>query len=330
MGLFLIMSLFSGGCSFLGQHAQTNQDQLQEGPAPDYTSIDAALKDPSPTLRIQAAEALKNIKHKTAINKLIMAAYDNADNTEVSSAITKALIAYGKNVIEPVKSSIWVDKSFDVQKIAFNVLSGVEEPPEFYKEAWTKFSNIPSSEQSSKLRIDMATFLIAKYTKENDYALPKIILLLSDPDNALTEVVIKKISEWKDPNAVKYLENLYLENRNNYPVVLNILKVMNTYPPLSDKNSIVPVDISIFLNTFGNYDKNIQKQSYIGIKNFGFNDKDGRILKFLKRFENCNIDIIRANTFELIQLLQNRKLPPDVKEPQFIEPVSQKRDEFCY
>ena len=330
IGLFLLVSLSSGGCSFLGVQTQTNQNQLQEGPPPDYTSIDAALQDPSPIVRIQAIEALKNIKHKTAINKLIKTTYNNADNKDVSSAITKALITYGKDVIEPIKTSIWIDKSFDVQKVAFDVLSGVEEPPEFYKEVCTKFSNIPSTEQSSKLRISMATFLITKYTKEKEFALPKIILLLSDSDKELTNIVIRRISDWKDPNAVKYLENLYLENRNNYPVVLNILKVMNTYPPLSDKNSNVPVDISIFLNTFGSYDKKVQEQSYLGLKNFGFNDKDGRMLKFLKRFENCDIDTIRANAFELIQVLQNRKLPPDKPEPQFIEPASQRKDEFCY
>ena len=70
----LLLLMLSGSTFFTGctpAPPPVQQQTQQEGPAPDLSAIQSALNDPSPLVRKQAVENLKQYTHSTIIPMLI-------------------------------------------------------------------------------------------------------------------------------------------------------------------------------------------------------------------------------------------------------------------
>lgn len=328
IALTLIVGGCGGGCPNPDQQASQN---APEGPAPDYKSIDAGLMDASQIVRMQSAQTLANVKHSSAIPKLIQVVKDNKTDMDIVNVAVKGLISQGERCVEPVRAGLWEDKDLVSQYAGLKVLSGVLKKEVFIPEAVEKFYNVPFSEESKQLRKEIATFVLNNTDKNNNKIMADIVSFIQDDDPAVSTLAAVTLSEWKDPKVVKNLIDLYYIKRENPDVVRSILDVLVAYPaPDPAKSQELSLsDITVFLETFGSYDRRIEDASYQGLKNFAYNDKDGKIVNYIRRFSQCDDDNVRAHVVDLVQIISTKQWPANIPVPTFEIPSNKTREGYC-
>jgi len=330
LSLLLVLILFLpliGGC--LPKPQQANQTN-QEGPPPDLTNIQKALMDPSKTVRRQALETLKQYTHSAAIQVYIDAIIDNYDDSDTTKIAVDGLKKFKEKAVDPVKKDLWNNQLTTIQFLAFNVLSEVDKKEDFYPQVQDRFYMTPYTKENEEFRAKMAEFLLRNADKTKPNTLADIVAMLTVPDPKVVEFSARKLSEWKDPHAEDLLVKLYA-NSNNDPIITGaILNVLRNYDVPSVKTKETSIhDISVFLDSFGSYDKKVQEYSYQGLKSFGYKDKDDKILPYIKRFENCDSDVIRSNVVDLLNSLPMKQYPQDITPPTFTIPTAHGRKGFC-
>lgn len=325
--LFIVVLPILVGC--LGQPQQTAQAP-QEPPPPDLTNIELALRDPSPLVRKQAVENLKQYSHSVVMNTLIGAIKDNSDNKELVDSAVVGVVAYKDAAIDPVKKELWNSQNPLVALSGLTILSQIGKKEEFYPEVQTKFYNTPYNEETTLLRRELASFITKNARKDDQTAITDTVAMLSDADPDIAALATKQLSTWKNPLAIDRITELYYNNTTNPDIVTAILNVLNNYDaPTANNEGTALTDISIFLETFGCYNETIQKGSYEGLKKFGYNDQGKQILNYIKRFDTCDNDLVRSHVLDLLQTLSVKQYPADAKAPIFKLPLVRTRDGFC-
>lgn len=324
--LFGIVPLLSS-CFGPPQQGATNQVAPA---APDFTAIDNALKDPSPIVRKQAVENLKQYNHIAVIDIAIRAIKENIDDTSLINSAVSVIIIYKDQAIEPVKKAFWDDPNVKLQLIGYNILSNIIKTEDFYKDVQTRFYELPQNEETATFREVLASYMGQNATKGNADQLTNLVAMLSDADASVVNTAVGILFTWKDPAAIESIMTLYYQSKNDPEISNAVLDVLSNYDaPAADNKATALTDMSIFLDTFGSYDSEMQLKSYTGLKKFGYNDADGKIVNYIKRFENCDNENVRSNVLELLQTLPAKQYPQGVTPPTFQIPPSVHKEGFC-
>ncbi|MGD9579899.1 MAG: HEAT repeat domain-containing protein [Vampirovibrionia bacterium] len=326
--LFVVM--LAAGCNQNQQQvAPTAPVQAQqEGEAPDYTAIRKALKDPSPLVRSQAVLNLAEFKHSSVIDEYLQALQDNIDDKDVYNLCIKGIKAQGESAIPKVKETLWNNKSLTLQKVGLDILSQIEKPENFYADVVNRYYETPFESGASRYRQAMVQYIANNTAKDNLEAIADMVVMLKDKDSKIVQIVTKALSAFQSKDIQEQIVSVYESDPDNQNVVLAVLTVLNSYGVPTEQNPVPVKDLKVYMSTFGSYDKDIQKQSYIGMRAFAYDDKDGQIMNFLKSFQNCDYDVVRSNVVELLQIVPKNTYP-EGQEPMFSFPKG-KRQGYCH
>lgn len=327
IGFLLVM--FVSGC---GQNQQAVQQtapvQAQnEGEAPDYTAIRKALKDPSPLVRSQAVLNLSAYTHSSVIDEYLNALRANINDAETSRLCIRGIKAQGEKAVPKVKELLWNDKSLVFQKVGLDLLSQIEKPEAFYPEVVNRYYETPYESGASRYRQDMVKYISNNIPKEDLEAVADLVVMLKDKDPKVVEIVTRALSALQSKEVQEQVITVYDNDPENANVVLAVLTVLNSYGAPTEVNPAPVKDLKVYMHTFGSYDKDIQNQSYIGMKAFAYDDKEGKILNYLKSFQNCDYDVVRSNLVDLMQVVPKNTYP-EGQEPTFSFPKG-KRQGYC-
>lgn len=330
----LVMLMSSIAVTSCNNQAKNNQQQVvqkaPEGPAPDYTAIRQALKDPSPVVRTQALKNLATIKHSSAIEQYIDIAKTVEYDPKTKDHIINGLSAFKEQAIEPIMASLWEEKSPVLQEIAFRVLANVDDKEKVLPMVINKYYATPPTEGNAVLRTALVKYFGNNLDPEDTSQLTDLTLILKDSDPGVVRTAFKALREVKTPLLVEKLTKLYLDNKDNTLILYYANALLAEYPGIDPKNNPVPVgDLTIFLYGFGSYDEKIQNYSHKGLKRFAYNDANGQIMTYLKSFENCDYDLVRSHVFDLVSTIDKNKYP-EGKEPKFELPKGYNRPGFCH
>jgi hypothetical protein len=307
---------------------------VEETPPPDYTVIDAALKDPSQGVKLQAIAHLKQIDHITALDRLLQVIMDNPEDRKIAYPAADGLIKFGDKAINPVKDNLWNSRYMPAQEAAFKVLSAVNNTPEFYQEAKERFyaRDIQYNIESAFYRQMLARYLVENADKENIDTIPDIIAMIQLPDEQVANMAGDKVAEWKDNRVIDPLFQVFYNDRKNSLVATNTLKILYAFdvPDHGVNPTQMLDDITLLLETFGSYHIDIEDNSYKALKKFAYGDPDGLIVNYIKKFENCNDELVRTHVIDLLQTLPQKQYPPGVTPPAFEIPTNTDRGpDYC-
>lgn len=330
----LMMVILAGGltsCMNQGQQAQqTVEQKAPEGPPPDYTSIRAALKDPSEVVRIQALKNLGEIKHSSAIEQFVDISGSMTIDRQMKRYIVSGLVKFKDQAIEPVTESLWNDKDPVKQDLGLSVLMQIDEKETLLPKVVERFFATPSTPENSELRIAMVKYFSENLNPEEGQHLSDLILMLNDPDSRVAQVAFKAVKNLKSPLLIEKMTQLYMDNKENMKVLEFTTTALSGFSAIDPKNNPVPVsDITLFLYGFGSYNKKIQGASYQGLKKFAYDDADGQIMSYLKSFESCDYDLVRSHIVDLMISIPKTKYP-EGQEPKFELPAGFNRTGFCH
>ena len=327
IGLLLVM--FVAGCGQKQQAVQqtaTTQTE-KEGEAPDYTAIRKALKDPSTLVKSQAILNLSAYTHSSVIDEYLNALRANINDGEISRLCIRGIKTHKEKAVPKVKELLWNDKSITFQKVGLELLSQIEKPEVFYPEVVNRYYETPYESGASRYRQDMVKYISHNIPKEDLEAVADLVVMLKDKDSKVVEIVTKALSSLQSKEVQEQVMTVYDNDPDNANVVLAVLTVLNSYGAPTETNPVPVKDLRVYMHTFGSYDKDIQNQSYIGMKAFAYDDKEGRILNYLKSFQNCDYDVVRSNLVDLMQTIPKNTYP-EGQEPTFSFPKV-KRQGYC-
>ena len=326
IGLVLLLP----GCGGGSNKNADKQNVKQEGPAPDYTQIEKALKDPSDDVKKSAVKMLSKIKHSSTIPIYINIIKDNTNNSSLVSSSTKSLITYKEKAVQPVKEELWDTKKVDYQVIALKIFMSAPSNEELYNNITNTFFETPYNEGNTKLRRLMSDYIIKNIDPNNGAALSDMLVMLIDPDKDVANKASIALADIKSPKIFDKLIQTHESNRDNDELTKMILSVLLSYPKPNNKIDPPIPDISIFFDTFGSKDEEIQNLSYSGINKYAFNDPDGKIMEYIKSFESCDSELVRSHMYNLIVNLQKvKKRYPKDKKPVFTFPKARNNNKFC-
>lgn len=338
-----------------------NQQQAQqptapvEAPPPDYTKIDAGMKDASDVVRMETLKDLLAIHHKDSIPRLIAYMEKDFNNQAITGQVNGALISYGADVVPIVKERLWNSDNISYQANAFEILSNVLQPPELMQEAKKKYDNIQPTPQNLPFRSRLITYYISAIdlsgatqanpaagsgtatgtgTAQTSAANPviEVINILKKVESDVAPSVIATIAAKKDPQIANLLTKFYFANLSDEETKLRILQVISVYdsPFAKPKTGYVPLnDFTVYLYSFANNNPQIHGEGLAGLKKYAYNDKEGQIIKFMKNFENCSDPNIRANVIEMERFILSRPPIEGEQMPTFTIPAPVKRADVC-
>jgi len=329
LALVLFLAITANGCFPPPQQQGPSQGNVhqQEGKEPDYTNVDRGLNDESPVVREQAVQILTTITHSSAIEKLVKAVKENSENDNITKQAVPALIKFQQKAINPVKNELWDSEIYSVQRQGFLVLKEITKPENFYSEAQDRFYNseIQYSEDQKIVdyKLEMLQYLLGKADIEDENTIPDIVAMLQLPDKRVVVKAEAFLSQIQDQRIFEPLERLFYMKKDDPQTVAAILKVMNSFkePGPKANNENIVKDLTMYLEAFGSYDRKVQTESYNGLKKFGYNDPDGKIVAYISKFKNSDNDLVRSHVVDLMQALPNKQYPQHLTPPTFEIPV---------
>jgi hypothetical protein len=332
--MLVFISLLTAGC-FGGSAPPPQQpiQQVQEGPEPDYSVIDPALKDSSDAVRMQAVNNLVELNHSSAMHKLIQVVIDNTHHQGIIEKAVEGIKKYGEASVEPVKEKLWNSQNLILSKAGFHVLQNTAKQEDFYPAVQDKFysNNIQYNDQAKGFRKEMATYLLSNADRDHPDTIPDIVAMIQLPDKDVAQEAGNYLAGWKDTRSLEPLYSLFYMKRDDPEVARIILQVLNNFDapgPKADPNATID-DITIQLETFGSLDEEVQNNSTYGLKKFAYNDPDGAIVNYIKKFEGCESALVRSHVVELVQLLSAKEYPPNVTPPHFEIPTARRTGNYC-
>lgn len=331
-----------------------------EPPPPDYTKIDQGMKDPSDIVKLETLKDLLVLKHKNSIPRLLVYLKEYQYDPNTSNTVVNALKPYGNDIVTVIREKFWNSDDMISQERGFDVLSEILSPQEFLIEARKKFEEVPIETANMRFKVKLLKYYLAKAnfgepqtaattgttgtaaTTSTDTGTASlsasenivyIVNLLKEPNNTINDMVVKDLIGRRDPQVQKLITKLYFANLSDDEIKLRILKVLYSYDtPFfpKPKAGYSPLnDITVFLYSFGNVNSKIHETGVAGIKKYAFNDKDGKILTFIKEFENCDNPAIRASVIDLERFIPTRAPLPNETMPDFMIPAPVKRSDVC-
>lgn len=328
IGLLLLVSVVSCGQNQQSVQQTATTQVKKEEPAPDYTAIREALKDPSPLVRSQAIENLAAYKHSSVVDEYLNALLANLNDSKLSKLCIKGIVKQKDKAIPKVREVLWNDKTLSLQAIGLEILSQLEKPEDFYSDVVNRYYETPYESGAFRYRSKMVDYIAKNTSKDNLEAVADLVVMLTDKDPKIVEIVTKTLSKLKSKEVQDQIITVYENDPENENVVLSVLTVLNSYGVPTKENPVPVKDLKVYMHTFGSYNKDIQNQSYIGISAFAYNDKDGKIMNYLKSFQNCDYDVVRSNLVSLMQTVPNNTYP-EGEEPIFSFPKG-KRQGYCH
>ncbi|MEW5820179.1 MAG: hypothetical protein AB1782_08305 [Cyanobacteriota bacterium] len=328
--LVLALLIFLTSCNQPAQQQDTSQQPQQEnfGPAPDYKEIENVLQDPSPIVKLQGLKRLKTMRHPDSINIFIKVLKDNVDEKEVRNYAIKGIVDYKDLAVAPIKEQLWDQNNIKYQAVAFKVLSEVIPKEEFFSEVTDRYYNTPYSDAAAGFRRLLVRYITENADPEDPNALADVVGMLRDSDRSVISTASSTLGAWKTDKVVELVTESYKQHPEDERLTMAILQAFSNYEKPSQDNPAPIKDITVFLQSFGSYNEEIQKEAFSGLWHYGYEDPEGKILNHINSFANCNDELVRSHVVNL-----QGKLPqnvyPENQAPIFELPNATQREGFC-